>query len=116
MMNRRSFLTGTLVAAGTVAGTALFTAIPLEVEAFGKPLLGPVTMMGRTLTLDGFAQAGELVFNHKGDVIGVIDQMTVTRPMVDITGVGASWGSYTSGLLRVEYHVVGTGPVKVRTY
>jgi hypothetical protein len=47
MISRRGFLTGTLVAAGAAAtaGTALLKATPDEIQAFGKPLLGPVRLM-----------------------------------------------------------------------
>jgi hypothetical protein len=114
MMNRRSFLTGTLMA-GAAAGTALFTATPSEVEAFGRPLIGPVTLMDRMPLPDSIVRAGELVFNHQGKPIGVIEQMTVSRNLIESHTFGSLYTQDVPGLTGVEYRVIGTGPCRIRT-
>jgi len=114
MMNRRSFLTGTLMA-GVSAGTALFTATPSEVEAFGRPLIGPVTLMDRMPLPDSIVQAGELVFNHQGKPIGVIEQVTVSRGLIESHAFDSPYTQGVTGHISVEYRVIGTGPCRIRT-
>jgi hypothetical protein len=121
MISRRGFLTGTLVAAGAAAGTALLKATPSEIHAFGKPLLGPVRLMQPDpipidATVRPMGEAGEFVYNHKGDIIGVITEMQVSRTLMDTTSWTSAYRTYASGLLEVSYKVVGTGfaQVKVR--
>jgi len=118
MLSRRGFLTGTLMAAAT-AGTALLTATPEEIQAFGKPLVGPVRVMQPdpipiVADMRPMGEAGEFVYNHKGDIIGVISEMTVTREPIDVTSYGMDWRAYRSGLLEVRYTVVGTGFAQVK--
>jgi hypothetical protein len=120
-MTRRGFLTGTLVAAGAVAGTALLKATPEEIQAFGKPLLGPVTVMQPTPVKMGeviqpLGEAGEFVYNHKGAIIGVISEMVVERRPYDATPYGSEYRVYQSGLLEVHYKVVGTGFATVKAW
>jgi len=119
MISRRGFLTGTLVAAGAAAGTALLKATPDEIKAFGKPLVGPVTLMQPEPVRIGdvvrpIGEPGEFVYNHKGDIIGVVSEMVIERKPWDVTTYGSEYRAYQSGLLEVHYKVVGTGFAQVK--
>lgn len=112
MMTRRGFLRGTL-AAGAAAGTAILTASPEEIAAFGKPLAGPVAVMQPEPELvESFrpmVDAGEFVYNHAGKAIGIVSDVSMERRALDITTWGDTSPKYMAGQLEVRYTVVGTG-------
>ena len=115
MMTRRGFLSGTLVAAAG-AGTALLVATPDEVAAFGKPLVGPVSVLQPELVPDAGSsvKCGEPVFNVQGRMIGIVTVFQITRQSQDVTPFAGMWQNfYVDGLVEVTYTVQGTGMTRI---
>lgn len=87
-LSRRHFLTGTVASAA--AGTALVLTMPDKALELFKPTVGEIMAVNRPPaergTFDeGIADYGEFVFNAKGQIIGVIQEVRYHRPAVDVT-------------------------------
>ena len=113
MIGRRGFLLGTLTAAAG-AGTALLTATPQEVAAFGKPLVGPVSLFQPEPEVSMSDPLGTAVFDREGRIIGFVSRMEVSNDMHDVTMRDDTYQSFSPGLLRVRYEVDGTGYTPLR--
>lgn len=109
MISRRGFLVGTLTATAGAAGAAILHATPDEVAAFGKPLVGPVSLFQPDRAPSALDMAGSMVFDRTGRAIGIVSRMEISNGMHDVTSWDSSVRSYASGLLHVRYEVDGTG-------
>lgn len=114
-MSRRHFLTGTVTAA---AGTGLILAMPDKALELFKPTVGEVMAVNRPPTEratfeEAVAEYGEFVFNAKGQLIGVIQEIKYTRQEVDVS----SWENSSRIILpgSMSYTVVVQGVVQLRS-
>lgn len=122
-MDRRSFLRGTfggvtasgLVLAGSLNDIELFASDTKPGEAL---VISPVpgVMDPPIPAAIGYSgDIGMLVFNHKGEPLGVIDRVDVCRSHIETTMAGDMFKSYTnSGPSRIKFTVTGYGPAAFR--
>lgn len=115
MIGRRGFLQGVVASLATSA--VVIEASPEEIQKFGGTVGQSVQsslLTSDPKTLMGYGLAGEFVFNHLGQPIGVIKSVTVTNQLQETTLRGDSHQSYSpTGLKYGEYVVVSVGPVNV---
>jgi thiamine biosynthesis lipoprotein ApbE len=109
-MNRRNFLTAALTT--TAAGLLIPKHTP-GVEEFAAAQ-GESIALVRPHVEHGIVDASDMfVYNKEGRPIGIIADIRVDQPKIDVTPLGASERQYMPGLRRVELTVVVSGQISV---
>lgn len=114
-MDRRSFLRGTF--GGVVAGGIIVAASDAEIAKFASGVIPetPIDLSPKPND-EVWAQMGEWVYNHKGQIIGVVNDIEVSDKPVGITSFANPHSEVMmSGLKRVTYTVLASGFAPVRT-
>jgi len=115
MIGRRGFIQG--VVSAIAATTVVIEATPTEIQAFSGKVGMPAFsgLLGQAESRVPIVEMGEFVYNHEGKIIGVIRNIDIHRPIMEVT---TRWDSLQrhvpAGLLYAEYSVVSYGPVRVR--
>jgi hypothetical protein len=106
-MNRRGFLQGIF---GGVAATGLIVAAkPSEIEAF----TGTLTK-GAPLVLDRpvdrglqVVEAGEHLYNARGELVAIITDLNVSREIVDVTSFSDDYQRHWQRPPEIEIRAIG---------
>lgn len=112
-MDRRNFLRGTFggVAAG---GIIIASGIPdtqafMESVKIGDPVAAAAPQPGAE-----WPDMGDLVFNYKGQPIGVVSDYNLRKESIRVTQAGDEYDVYAPGMRTLTYTVVATGAAPVR--
>lgn len=112
-MDRRDFLKGTF--GGLAAGGIVIASSTADIAAFASevPIGAPVGLNSNVGPFTQLAQYGDMVYNAKGQPIGVIRDIRVRRNMEDISSVTDSYQRIVPvGQSLIEYTMVaGAGYV-----
>lgn len=124
-MDRRSFLRGTfggvtasgLVLAGSLNDIELFAS---DTKPGEKLIISPVPEVMNPPMPAAIGYGGDvglMVFNHKGEPLGIIDSVYISHPTVDVTPMGDSVQHFIrSGSSVVKFTVTGYGPAAAKVY
>lgn len=107
-MDRRGFLKG--VFGGVAAGGVIVAASPEQIEAFASPLakeaplaLSPVVTQRQT----SLPSSGQHLYNEHGELVAIVTEMTITKPVERWDSLDGSSGWMTSGLIHVDIRARG---------
>ena len=109
-MNRRGFLQG--VFGGVTAAGAIVLANPAEIDAFarGLPKEAPV-MLGASTPQTAFVDAGEHLYNAKGELVAIVKSMTIHCGSQDASMMNDAWAHYVPSTPHIDIQAVGVGTI-----
>jgi hypothetical protein len=110
-MNRRGFIHGLF--GGVTAAGLIVAANPKEIEAFATsvPPDSPV-MLDQPTPKRAFVDAGEHLYNGRGELVAIVTSFTVTREPIEVTAYGMSESTYIQGLPNFEIIARGVGSIQ----
>jgi hypothetical protein len=109
-MERRGFLKGLF--GGVTSAGLIVTATPQEIEAFASPLKkhAPLVLDQPSVSVTG---SGEHIYNSRGEVVGIITEVTVMRNHLEVTSDRDTNEWIYPTLLRFDIKARGIGRVEL---
>lgn len=114
-MDRRRFLGG--VFGGVAASGLIIKATGEDIAQFTNGLEVGAPVMSGAVDTQGppYAYPGELLFNHKGQPVAVVESVRIDMEPIGYAGA-SGFMEYSPGLRTVRITAVSSGPSNVRSH
>lgn len=110
-LSRRGFMG---VFGGITAAGLIVKATPQEIQAFTAPLVPDAPLaLGAPSGTSSALNIGELVFNSRGEIIGVVEGIEYSVEAVDDTRLGDTYQRFRPGRMHMRLQVAGVCRVGV---